>query len=165
MAFYPKQRDVPIAEYSYRHEAEFAAGFLENAGIPFRLQTDDAGGADSFMTITRPARLWVRREDVDEARDVLELDVVETSGTAVASRSPARPDASGAVLVARERLLAGTVGSVSLVVGLGITPVVLSSVLTIVSFVLALAFGIAAVFGRTVAPVRLALRMFSGHMK
>ena len=161
MAFYPKQRDVPIAEYSYRHEAEFAAGFLENAGIPFRLQTDDAGGADSFMTIARPARLWVRREDVDEARDVLELDVVE----AVASRSPARPDASGTVLVARERLLAGTVGSVSLVVGLGITPVVLSSVLTIVSFVLALVFGIAAVFGRTVAPVRLALRMFSGHMK
>ena len=31
--------------------------------------------------------------------------------------------------------------------------------------VLALVFGIAAVFGRTVAPVRLALRMLSGHMK
>ena len=165
MAFYPRQRDVLIAEYPYRHEAEFAAGFLENAGVPFRLQTDDAGGADSFMTIARPARLWVRADDVEEARDILEIDDAENSKPAAARRLPARPDASGTVLVARERLLAGTLGGVSLIVGLGITPVVLSSILTIVSFALALVFGIAAVFGRTVAPLRLVLRMLSGHMK
>ena len=74
MAFYPIHRDVPIAEYLYRHEAEFAAGFLEDAGIPFRLQTDDAGGAGAFMTSAHPARLWVRAEDVEKARDVLEID-------------------------------------------------------------------------------------------
>ncbi len=74
MAFYPTHRDVPIAEYLYRHEAEFAAGFLEDAKIPFRLQTDDAGGAESFMAGVRPARLWVRPEDVERARDILEID-------------------------------------------------------------------------------------------
>jgi len=67
-------RDQPIAEFSYRHEAEFAAGFLRTAGIPFRLQVDDAGGADAGVTIGRPAVLWVRAEDVEEAREILELD-------------------------------------------------------------------------------------------
>ena len=35
MAFYPKHRDVLIAEYSYRHEAEFATGMLREKGIAF----------------------------------------------------------------------------------------------------------------------------------
>jgi len=164
VAFYPKQRDVPIAEYSYRHEAEFAAGFLENAGIPFRLQTDDAGGADAFMTIARPARLWVRCEDVEEARDVLEIDDAKISGPAVASRLPARLDSPATALVARERLLAGTLASVFLAVGLGATPLALSPVLTLVSVVLALVLGLAAVFARTLGPLRFALRMLSGHV-
>ena len=164
MAFYPKQRDVPIAEYLYRHEAEFAAGFLEDAGIPFRLQTDDAGGADSFMTIARPARLWVRREDVEEARDVLEIDDVKIGGPAVVRRLPARPDAFGTVLLGRERLLAGTLGGVFFAVGFGITPLALSPVLALVSFCMALVLGIAAVFGRTARLLRLVLRVFSGHV-
>ena len=164
MALYPQHRDVPIAEYSYRHEAEFAAGFLEDAGIPFRLQTDDAGGADSFMTISRPARLWVRSEDVEEARDVLDIDDASGSGAAVARRSPARPDPSGTALVARERLLAGTLGSAVLAVALGVTPLTLSPALTLVIFVLALVLAIAAVFARTWRPFRLALRMLSGHV-
>lgn len=164
MGFYPKQRDVPIAEYLYRHEAEFAAGFLENAGIPFRLQTDDAGGADAFMTIARPARLWVRPEDVEEARDLLEIDDVEISGPAAARRLPVRPDSSGTVLAGRERLLAGAIGGVSLAVGLGITPLALSPAFTLASLALALVLGIAAVFARTVGPVRLALHAFSGRV-
>lgn len=164
MAFYPKQRDVPIAEYPYRHEAEFAAGFLENAGIPFRLQTDDAGGADSFMTIARPARLWVRPEDVEEARDLLEIDDVEVSPPAVARRLSGNPNPSGTALVARERLLAGTLGGVALVLGLGLTPLALSPVLTLASLVLSPVLCIAAVFGRTLSPVRLALRVLSGHV-
>lgn len=70
-------RDVPIAEYSYRHQAEFAAGFLRDAGIPYRLQIDDAGGWDAGVTIGRPAVLWVRAEDVEEARELLGLDEEE----------------------------------------------------------------------------------------
>jgi len=65
---------APIAEYHYRHEAEFAAGFLRGAGIPFRLQIDDAGGADAGVTMGRPAVLWVRGEDEEEARAILDLD-------------------------------------------------------------------------------------------
>jgi len=64
---------VAVAEYLYRHEAEFAAGFLRDAGIPFRLQIDDAGGADAGVTIARPAVLWVRAEDAEEARDLLDI--------------------------------------------------------------------------------------------
>ena len=39
----PGQEDVLIAEYVYRHEAEFSSGFLADAGIPFRVEADDAG--------------------------------------------------------------------------------------------------------------------------
>ena len=65
--------NVLVAEYVYRHEAEFAAGFLTDAGIPHRLQADDAGGADMGATMGRPARIWVRAEDAPEARELLEV--------------------------------------------------------------------------------------------
>jgi hypothetical protein len=158
--FYPTQRDVAIAEYSYRHEAEFAAGFLADAGIPFRLQTDDAGGVEAFMSITRPARLWVRPEDVERACDVLEI-VVEPS---VSPRLPAPQRASGDLLTGRERLVAGVLGLLFLVAGLGIAPLPLSGEVAITSYVLVMVFGVAAVFGRSVAPIRLALRVLSGHV-
>ena len=65
--------DVVIAVYHYRHEAEFAAGFLAEAGIPYRMQADDAGGADAGVTFARPARIWVRRDDAEAARELLEV--------------------------------------------------------------------------------------------
>lgn len=80
-----------IAEYLYRHEAEFAAGFLRDAGIPFRLQIDDAGGADAGVTIARPAVIWVRADDEDEARVILDLD---DGGGAAVERVPAQDDAA-----------------------------------------------------------------------
>ena len=36
-----KLQEVPLARYAFRHEAEFAAGFLTDAGIPHRLQIDE----------------------------------------------------------------------------------------------------------------------------
>ena len=36
-----KLREVAVAWYAFRHEAEFAAGFLDDAGIPYRMQVDD----------------------------------------------------------------------------------------------------------------------------
>ena len=65
-----KLQDVVIASYRYRHEAEFAAGFLDDAGIPFRLQIDDPALG---VMVAAPATLWVRRADVRRAREVLEL--------------------------------------------------------------------------------------------
>ena len=66
--------DAVIATFQYRHEAEFAAGFLTDAGIPFRLQVDDAGGAVAGVTVSNPARIWVRADDVEEALELLEVE-------------------------------------------------------------------------------------------
>ena len=67
-----KLEQVAVGEYAYRHEAEFAAGFLADAGIPYRLQIDDAGG-DLGLTVGRRAVLWVLAIDAERAREVLEL--------------------------------------------------------------------------------------------
>ena len=66
-------REVIVARFRYRHEAELAAGFLVDAGIPYRLQIDDAGGVDFGATFTRPPVLWVREADAADAREVLGL--------------------------------------------------------------------------------------------
>jgi hypothetical protein len=67
-----KLEQVAVGQFTYRHEAEFAAGFLADAGIPYRLQIDDAGG-DLGLTLGRPAVLWVRAVDAERARDVLDV--------------------------------------------------------------------------------------------
>lgn len=58
-----------IARFSYRHDAEFARGFLEDAEIPSELQVDDAGG---FISPANTAALIVRVEDAMKARAVLD---------------------------------------------------------------------------------------------
>ena len=67
-----KLEQVAVGEFTYRHEAEFAAGFLADAGIPYRLQIDDAGG-DLGLTLGRPAVLWVLAVDAARAREVLDV--------------------------------------------------------------------------------------------
>jgi len=62
---------VEVARYLHRHEAELAAGFLEDAGIRTVVQADDAGGYEFGLAFARPARLLVRPEDVAVARVVL----------------------------------------------------------------------------------------------
>lgn len=60
-----------VARYAYRHEAEFAANVLHGAGIPAFPRIDDVGGLYVGMTFTNPARVIVRREDLEAARDTL----------------------------------------------------------------------------------------------
>jgi hypothetical protein len=67
----PQPFDEVIATFSYRHDAEYAAGFLADAEIPSLLLTDDAGGLHPGVGFTSPARLVVRAEDREEAREVL----------------------------------------------------------------------------------------------
>lgn len=67
-------REVVVARFRYRHEAELAAGFLRDGGIPYRLQSDDAGGVDFGTTFSRPPVLWVRAADLDDARELLGLE-------------------------------------------------------------------------------------------
>ena len=60
-----------VARFHYRHEAELAHGFLESAGVDSALHIDDAGGMDVGLTFVNPARLVVRVEDEERARQVL----------------------------------------------------------------------------------------------
>lgn len=62
---------VPVHTFNRRHEAEFAQGFLEDAGIDSVLSADDAGGADIGLSFARQVRLLVRPGEREEAEEVL----------------------------------------------------------------------------------------------
>lgn len=66
-----KLQEVIVAQYTWRHEAEFAAGFLRDAGIPYRLQIDDPSLG---LAVSAAATLWVLGADEARARDVLDLN-------------------------------------------------------------------------------------------
>ncbi len=74
------QDTVEIARFTHRYEAEMAQGYLHDAGIECLVMTDDAGGADLGLTLTRPARVLVLASDEAEARQVLEDAGVLDSG-------------------------------------------------------------------------------------
>lgn len=57
-----------VARYAFRHQADMAAGLLEDAGIDSVVVADDAGGMYAGIA---PARLIVAPDDVDRAREVL----------------------------------------------------------------------------------------------
>ena len=60
-----------VGRFHYRHEAELAHGYLESAGVDSALHIDDAGGMDVGLAFVNPARLLVRAEDEERAREVL----------------------------------------------------------------------------------------------
>lgn len=62
---------IPVGQYAYRHEAEFAAGFLEDAGIPYRLQVDDPALG---VLMSGSATLWVAAMDERRARELLDVE-------------------------------------------------------------------------------------------
>lgn len=72
------QEPVTIARFGYRHEAELAHGFLEDAGISAALFVDDAGGAEVGLAFVNRARILVARDDAEEARRVLRSAGFET---------------------------------------------------------------------------------------
>lgn len=80
-----KVQEVAIARYEYRHEAEFAAGFLEDAGVPYRLQVDDPALG---ISVGVSATIWVLGIDVERAREILEVDhrPISLSGRTTAHR-------------------------------------------------------------------------------
>lgn len=67
---------VVVARFTYRHEAEFAAGFLADAGIPHSVLVDDHGG---HVTLANSARVLVAAADVERARGVLRDAGMETA--------------------------------------------------------------------------------------
>lgn len=59
---------VTVARFTWRHEAEFAGGYLADAGIPHSVLVDDHGG---HVTMNNSARVLVNSSDVEKAREVL----------------------------------------------------------------------------------------------
>lgn len=60
-----------IATYPYRHQAEIAAGFLQDAGITAAVMVDDAGGSQVGMAFVNQARVAVRDDLAERAAQVL----------------------------------------------------------------------------------------------
>jgi hypothetical protein len=60
-----------LAHFHYRHEAEIAQGYLNDAGIRSALFADDGGGMYVGMAFSRPVRLLVRKGEEQAAREVL----------------------------------------------------------------------------------------------
>ena len=161
-----KLQRVRLAEYQYRHEAEFAAGFLEDAGIPYRLQLDDAGGADLGLSMLRPAVLWVRTVDAEVARDVLALEEedfqpepepVWISPDAV--RLPRRRDAR---LTVRERLVSGCLGATFLAVAPNLPYMELRDMIVVACAFGGVVFLAAAFIGRARGAVGGLIQMLAG---
>lgn len=70
------------ASYRHRHEAELAAGYLEDAGVRTAVHADDAGGAYAGLLLAaNPARVLVREEELRRARRLLvEAGLTEEGG-------------------------------------------------------------------------------------
>jgi hypothetical protein len=81
---------VEIASFRYLHEAELAAGYLEDAGIPAACLGDPAGQIQYGKGFSSKARLLVRGADLEEARAVL-----EDAGILEPSSEPGEPGPSG----------------------------------------------------------------------
>lgn len=60
-----------VATFAYRHEAEMAQGYLEDAGIPVVMMAGDAAGIELGFAAPYRASIAVRQEDAGAARDVL----------------------------------------------------------------------------------------------
>jgi hypothetical protein len=112
-----KLQTVVLARYQYRHEAEFAAGFLDEAGIPYRLQIDDPALG---MTVGTPATLWVRGMDVRAALDTLNVrelpshrvaaEAAETAETAEAAEPPDTGEAADGAVTAHAAEITSATG-------------------------------------------------------
>lgn len=64
-------KEVLVARFSYRHEAEFAQGFLRDAGVLSRVSSDDAGGVDLSISFLAGASLFVAEVEKERANEVL----------------------------------------------------------------------------------------------
>ena len=63
-----------IAEYTYRHEAEFAKQKLNAEGIECMIQSDDIGGVSPALSYVRGVKLLVDEADAERAKAVLETE-------------------------------------------------------------------------------------------
>ena len=63
--------EVVLMRFAFRHDAEFAQGYLHDVGIPARVVSDDAGGLDLSISFLSGAALRVPKADLDRAVETL----------------------------------------------------------------------------------------------
>jgi hypothetical protein len=63
----------PVKTYSSRHDAELERGFLSANGIEAAISGDDCGGIRPALSFSMGVRLLVKKEDVDEAKELLDV--------------------------------------------------------------------------------------------
>ena len=167
-----KLQDVVVARFQYRHEAEFAAGFLDDAQIAYRLQVDDAAMG---IAISIPATLWVRGVDLRRAREILDLPAngMSAPSGAIESRPPAPTGREAVVrgegravpvgrLTARERVVASALCIGTLGVGSFLSVAALRPVWAGVTIAFAATLGVSAWTGHSIPPIKGLLRALSG---
>lgn len=64
--------ETTVAHFRMRWQAEFAQGFLEDAGVPSRIVADQAAGGPMYMGELAGASLLVAEREAADARTVLE---------------------------------------------------------------------------------------------
>jgi hypothetical protein len=85
--------EVTIARFPFLHEAEYAKGFLDDAGVRCWLKPDAAAGGTPYIGGLAGAVLAVAPADVDRSLDVLRAAGVLEEAGAGASH-PALPEES-----------------------------------------------------------------------
>ncbi|HSW29827.1 MAG TPA: DUF2007 domain-containing protein [Longimicrobiales bacterium] len=82
--------ETRLAHFDHHWEAELAQGYLEDAGVPSRVASDNLAGGHTYMGSVSGASLFVAPEQLDEARGVLVAAGVleEAPGAADAALGP-----------------------------------------------------------------------------
>ena len=84
--------ETPVAHFSLRWEAEFARGFLTDAGIPARITDEGGAGIGAYMGDAVGCTVFVAEVDHVRARETLEAAGVLESAAAIQNRPPALLD-------------------------------------------------------------------------
>jgi len=63
--------ETRLARFDHHWEAELAQGYLEDAGVPSRVASDNLAGGHTYMGSVSGASLFVAPEQLDEARGIL----------------------------------------------------------------------------------------------
>jgi hypothetical protein len=66
---------IILRSFTEKTEAEIARGFLEAEGIAAAVTADDLGSEGPGITFGKPINLVVEAEDVDRARELLDVVV------------------------------------------------------------------------------------------
>jgi hypothetical protein len=74
-----------LETYTSEIEAEIAKGRLETLGVTVVLEKDNCGGMRPHLDLQAGVKLYVPDEELDKARDILEVKTVATTGMWVCS--------------------------------------------------------------------------------